>query len=431
LHHAADRNQKDVAEFLLASGAEVNARAGINYTPLHVAAEQGHYQVAKVLLANNADVNAKNNFGRTPLGSAANQGHKDVVELLLLNNADVNARDTLGKTPLEIAMERGHNGVAELLRSQGGYTEASQIYNAAKGGDLEQVNALLKDSNGRTPLHVAATKGYKDAAELLLANGADVNAKDQFGETPLHAAMKVPSLLGLSLISSPGTQLKKRGNTDLVELLIANRADVDAKDRYGLTPLHFAAYDGYGDMADLLLANHAEVDAGSISGETPLHEAAHRGFNGMVELLLAYGANIDAKNEKGETPSDFAAARGFSDTVEVLRRHRVKPGESPGKPDAVSQEPKTNAPAKIHGMFDVAKLTELAAANRCLMCGAAMRKSGSGFSLTCSSGHEEIHYFAFDNSYATKSKQVVDALAGRGCRVQKAEGREQWNIFVH
>jgi ankyrin repeat protein len=394
LHHAARRNKKDVAEFLLANKAEVNARADVNYTPLHQAAEQGHYEVATVLLANNAEVNARNNFGCTPLHSAALQGHKSVVELLLLNNADANAKGASGDTPLGNAIERGHNAVAELLRQHGGYTEASQISDAAQSGDLGRVYTLLKASDGQTPLHVAAGKGYEDAAELLLGNGADVNAKDQFGATPLHAAIELPGLPA-PLINSPGGRLKKRGNRALVELLIANKADIDAKDKHGVTPLHLAAYHGYGDIAELLLANHAQVDGGAISGETPLREAAHRGFNGIVELLLAHGARIDAKIEKGGAPSDQAAV-----------------------------------PTRIHGLFDVAKLTELARSNKCLMCGASMQKSASGFSLTCGSGHEEIHYFAFDNSYATQSKQVADDLAAKGCRVQKAEGREQWNIFV-
>ena len=83
------------------------------------------------------------------------------------------------------------------------------IHDAAKAGDLATVTALLnanpnlvssKDSDGDTPLHIAAYKGYKDIAKLLLGKGADVNAKNEDGDTPLHMAAD-------------------KGNKDVAELL--------------------------------------------------------------------------------------------------------------------------------------------------------------------------------------------------------------------
>ena len=73
-----------------------------------------------------------------------------------------------------------------------------------------------------TPLHVAADGGHKDVVELLLANKAEVNAKDNDGVTPLHCG-------GVS------------GHKDVAELLLANKAEVNAKDNDGGTPLHMAA----------------------------------------------------------------------------------------------------------------------------------------------------------------------------------------------
>ena len=72
-----------------------------------------------------------------------------------------------------------------------------EIHDAAKAGDLEKVKALLKDhfdlvfnkdNDGRSPLHWAASYGHKNVVELLLANKAEVNAKDNHGQTPLHVA---------------------------------------------------------------------------------------------------------------------------------------------------------------------------------------------------------------------------------------------------
>jgi ankyrin repeat protein len=166
-----------------------------------------------------------------------------------------------------------------------------EIHDATKSGDLEKVKALLKanpdlvnskDSNGETPLHIAAAKGYKDVAELLLANKADVNAKDSTDETPLHDAAT-------------------DGHKEVVKLLLANRADVNAKDNDGLTPLHEAASQPqkgvleYKDVVELLLANKADVNAKDNDGLTPLHYAKDAeeitGRKDMTELLRKHGGH--------------------------------------------------------------------------------------------------------------------------------------------
>jgi len=85
LHRAAIRGHKDVAELLLAEGADVNAGAT---TALHYAAEKGHKEIAELLIAKGADVNAKDNRGRTPLWWAKRRGHTEIVELLRKHGAE-------------------------------------------------------------------------------------------------------------------------------------------------------------------------------------------------------------------------------------------------------------------------------------------------------------------------------------------------------
>ena len=192
-----------------------------------------------------------------------------------------------------------------------GEYEPSSILEAAENGDLEKVRALLegnpdlvfsKGEYALTPLHWAAAKGHKDVAELLLAGKADVNAKSIPGTTPLHCAA-----LG--------------GHKDVAELLLDNKTDVNAKDNDGDTPLHEAAKEGHKDVALLLLANKAPVNAKTILGDTPLHRAARRGNKDVAELLLANKAEINATNQKGETPLHYAARQGHTDVAELLRQH--------------------------------------------------------------------------------------------------------------
>ena len=112
--------------------------------------------------------------------------------------ADVNAKGPGGETPLHSAAFEGHKEIAELL--------------IAKGAD---VNAKKKDKIGLTPLHIAAVAGHKEVAELLIAKGADINTKNDFGETPLDAAIlfKSPELADL---------LRKHGGKTGEELKAGN-----------------------------------------------------------------------------------------------------------------------------------------------------------------------------------------------------------------
>ena len=144
----------------------------------------------------------------TPLHAAARKGLKEIVELLIHEGADVNAKITSGgsnknKTPLDFAIQYKKPETADLLRKHGGKTreELNALIDAAKNGDIEAVKKHLaagadvnaKDVDGTTPLHNAAVYGHNEVAELLIANGASVNAiivsgRNQ-GKTPLDLAI--------------------------------------------------------------------------------------------------------------------------------------------------------------------------------------------------------------------------------------------------
>ena len=97
------------------------------------------------------------------------------------------------------------------------------------------------------------------------------------------------------------------GHKDVVELLLANKAEVNAKDKNGDTPLHEAAFMDHSDVAALLLANKADINAKGKDGDTPLHVAAAKGHKDVAELLLTKGADVNPKNNNGWTPLSLCA----------------------------------------------------------------------------------------------------------------------------
>lgn len=142
-----------------------------------------------------------------------------------------------------------------------------------------------------TTLHEAATRGDALATKALLdANPDQVNAADEHGWTPLHLAAHY-------------------GFRDVAALLLAAGADANARSSNAMAnaPLHAAAAGQQADLAVLLLENGAEINATQQGGFTALHSAAQNGQIELVNLLLARGANPAATTEGGRTARDFAA----------------------------------------------------------------------------------------------------------------------------
>jgi ankyrin repeat protein len=187
-----------------------------------------------------------------------------------------------------------------------------EIHDAARNGRIGEVQTLIrgdpslvfgKDQSGATPLDYAALNDHKDVVELLLVNKADVNARDIRGDAPLDYAAQEQS-----------------DSTDVVDLLLANGATVNVRDNQGLSPLHYAAQNGHRAVAALLLANNADVSARNNDGRTPLHLAANKE---VAALLLSHDADVNAKDNNGRTPTHLAAQHpgSYQDVAELLRQH--------------------------------------------------------------------------------------------------------------
>ena len=253
LHFAVIECKTNKIRRLLEQGADPNAENEIKATPLHEAAEYCP-EAIPILLKYGADPSVRAEGGLTPLHIAALKGSAEAVKVLM-PHTDINARNNKGATPLHMALEYGHCDAALLLLQHGAAVNAA-------------------DSDGRTPLHLASQAGCVEAVKLLLRYGADISAKDAKGNTAIHYAAK-------SI------------NKEVVELVL--RADVNAKNAYGETPLK------------ILIRECAKWD----SQRRQCYEVA--------KLLVERGADPNIRDSSGVSPLDSAKLICFSELVELFR----------------------------------------------------------------------------------------------------------------
>jgi ankyrin repeat protein len=292
---------------------------GAQTTPdsLHDAAARGDLDAIRALLDHGADVNGRNSFsGGTPLHAAIAPKLrpgllKPTVELLLARGANLEVKDNYGRTPLYAAAEDSTVEAVELLLSRG-------------------ANVNARNRAQQTPLHAVVAKPWHDKREivaLLLTKHPDVNAKNVVGYTPLHLLAKMR--LGLTSdevrgTTHPAAADARRLLQDQVEaarLLIAGGAIVDARDDDNSTPLHWAAWSNSEAVAELILRSGADKNTRDKFGRTPLHKAAEEGSLEVTELLVRAGADLAARDDLNRTPLESALRYGKQAVADYLRAH--------------------------------------------------------------------------------------------------------------
>ncbi|OAY57200.1 potassium channel SKOR isoform X2 [Manihot esculenta] len=182
---------------------------------------------------------------------------------------------------------------------------ALRVNSAAYHGDLYELKGFARagaglnrtDYDGRSPLHLAASRGYEDITRFLIQEGVDINIKDKFGNTPLLEAIKnghdhVASLLveekaELSLDDAGSflCSVVSHGDSDLLKRILSNGIDPNSKDYDHRTPLHVAASEGLHMMAKLLIEAGASVFSKDRWGKTPLDEGRMSGNKNLIKLL--------------------------------------------------------------------------------------------------------------------------------------------------
>ncbi|XP_013417088.1 serine/threonine-protein phosphatase 6 regulatory ankyrin repeat subunit A [Lingula anatina] len=245
---------------------------------------------------------------------AAKLGYHECALHLLQAGADPDFSDASSNSPLKISVENGHTQVAKVL--------------IAAECDINK-----RTNSGSTALHFAARYGKCDSVDLLLAANVNPTIRDSAGNTPLISAAKaqqVPVMRRLLQVKCAINAKNKEGMTALhyacltgmgVELLINAGADLNVKDTVGNTPIIIAATEGLcKTIRKLCLANCDVNLCNTDQQRTALHYMAMKGHVECVEELLYAGAHPDIPDAGGCTPLWHAINRNQIGVAKLLLR---------------------------------------------------------------------------------------------------------------
>ncbi|KAJ5474419.1 hypothetical protein N7475_003985 [Penicillium sp. IBT 31633x] len=418
LHCAADNGDQTLVKALLRHSEAVHMKDNqVHWTPLHVAAMGGHEAVIRYLLDHHADKTTKDNYGWTSHRFAEMNGHVEVAKLLYSEDSkDADAisaneecwtslhckvildgrgniksffdngidfyftgNDTLRKftvnkklgTAIRSFLKKSGNGMANDIQTPRGKNawRWHKLRTACRGAIYREVDLILSEqskipdksgwpgdriwsglmsdradekaqnSNEQTPLHLAASEGHEVLTWLLLQIGANTEARDRTDKTPLHlATIHMYKVKGADVeakdkdgVTSLFLAIEK-GSEAILQLLLQKGADTEAKDKYGDTPLCAAARCGYEEITRLLLQGGADTKTTSRLKETPLHLAVDRESEVITRLLLQKGADTEAKDYTKATPLHIAVSRR-SDAITQLLLQEGADIEAKGRHD--------------------------------------------------------------------------------------------------
>ncbi|XP_046377760.2 ankyrin repeat domain-containing protein 50-like isoform X1 [Haliotis rufescens] len=309
-HRACQIGDLDrVKELMSNNSIDVNAQESYGVTPVMWAAQNGHSEVFQFLVSVGADLLLLDSDGDNMLTMACVGGHVDIVKSILTMSSapNINRPRKDGRTPLMWAALQGNLEVFNYLTSENAdlflsdNDEQNILHCACRGGHTGIVNEVISktridinssDRYGRTAMMVAAEHGHKDVFDLLVENSSDISHTDKRGKNILHVAC-----LG--------------GHVDMVECVLSEGAfDINCREKYGITPLMCAAFNGHRDVFAFLKGKNADASLLSHTGKNILHVACMGGHLGMVQHILSMvTVDINSQGQDGRTPLMLATQR--------------------------------------------------------------------------------------------------------------------------
>ena len=323
LHYAVHYGfSKEVFQAIIDHRADVNATNKDNRTALMMACDDNNEGIINVLLNAGANPNIVDVDGYTCLHYAAyGECSKDVLETIISQGVDVNATNKHKLTALRMACQRVNTDAINIrlnARADPNITDklgATCIHHAVGKGCskdvLEKIINHDRDVNvgnksDITASMVACRKGNKDVINVLLNAGADPNITSENGDTCLHDAVKNGS------------------SKEVLQAIIDHSADLNATNKKNETALMLACGEGNKDVIDILLNSGADVNAKSKNNMTGLMIACCKGNKDVINVLLNAGADPNIASDNGDTCLHYAALNNHcTEVLQAIINHGI------------------------------------------------------------------------------------------------------------
>ncbi|CAL4060386.1 unnamed protein product, partial [Meganyctiphanes norvegica] len=359
----------EIADIILNNGGNVINSYDLISRKLHQLARDGNSEVLGAALSRLGDqgrrrINHLDGDKLSPLHYAARYAHINTVKTLINYGAKVNIRGQDKLTPLHFAARyrktiksAGRHGEEEVTEKD---EEEEEVEEKEEGEEGQLTVTSLTSISGAKPL------GEDSIVRVLVESGAEVNAEDVYGQTPLHfAAMRGNEAAALDLLSYPQVNIEANdrqamtplsvaatfGYTDIARRLINSGAQLLAMDESAQIPLHRAAMEGNLEIVELLLQAavrkgdentvHRMVRAQDSDRQTPLHQAVENGHHKVASRLLRAGADVNAVQDTLATSLHAAAVVGDEELIKLL----IQYGGRVDATDANQQTPLHHAAA--------------------------------------------------------------------------------------
>lgn len=318
LHVAIKNDSFEAAKQLIAFGANIFARDSENISAIDsaLATDPAYYDV--FITPKTGEI--RDMEGKSIVHYFVQRGNIDGVKHCIKKGIPVSVPDNYDKTPLDYAVEN-INDIDSV------YIAAELILNGAevKNSDftyfqdaITNRNLNLRLDDGQTPLHLSAISGHSAIAKYLLENGTSTESQDSTGSTPLHEAIRYGHIDIAKMILDAGANINAKDNlgktpimlippkekiAEIYNLLIAYKADLLQKDMYGDTVLHTSVLRGVTPaILSTLINGGADVNAKNKEGVTAFEIAVQKQNIDHIKCLAEAGSDIHSKDSAGNSP---------------------------------------------------------------------------------------------------------------------------------
>jgi ankyrin repeat protein len=357
-----------IDDIFVAAKVEFDARDNDGNTPLLIAAKTGTHDVFDWLLKQGANLDATNNAGETPrilsarnpnpfampsaqsaetdIFQAVREGKVDATARLLSADPQlVNQTNQLKQTPLFLAVTLHQTNMIGFLERHGAnWDEASAVL----AGRTDALQAILKNNPsavgtmlfGKGLIHIAAANGNVDMVKILIAANCDLQAKDNWGLSPLGYALITKNKQVQEVLLQHGANenffdaVYANDLPTVTALLAKDKSAASALNHSNNSAVDIAAATGYTEILKLLLKSLSFTHTTTGVGQYAIHLAAFYNQTNTLTLLIREGANVNQTDQLGFTPLHWATIRGAKESVAILTKHHADANKAIVRVDA-------------------------------------------------------------------------------------------------